>query len=282
MLSLEISSIGSACNKNPYESRDKTIFTQLCKEQSLKYRNILIEQGIIQKGERNHSEEEFNRVYKKFKSEIRNPNDFSKMEEKIVSEFKTKEPKTDTTNFVEKMRSDFKKDCGINNESSIISSKKYNKGNNKMWRFKSELGWELRGFHDASDGDLVIEIKTRMKKNNIRKNKYDLYQLFGYLLAMNKTKGKIVQMYNNEIFSSDVENKDEYGIVDIHSERFYREFEIFKQELNEFFEEVNYYKDKIFDINSVFGKLTRPIAIYSDQGVNDILPGFEKIVNLIT
>ncbi len=281
MLSLEISSIGAACNKNPYESRNKTIFTQLCKEQSSKYRNILIEQGIIQKGERNHSEEEFNRVYKKFKSEIKNPNDFYKIEEKIVSEFKTQEPKTDTTKFVEKMRSDFKKDCGINNESSIISSKKYHRGNNKMWIFKSESGWELKGFHDASDGDIVIEIKTRMKKNNVRKNHYDLYQLFGYLLAMNKTKGKIVQMYNNQIFSSDEENENEYGIVDIHSKRFCRDFEIFKQELNEFFEEVNYYKDKIFNINSVFGKLNRPIAIYSQQGVNDILPGFEKIVKLI-
>ena len=64
MYSLEISSVGSACGKNPYESRDKTIFTQLCKSDANKYRTILIEQGLFVKSEKDYKEEEFRSIYK--------------------------------------------------------------------------------------------------------------------------------------------------------------------------------------------------------------------------
>lgn len=281
MLSLEISSIGSACGKNPYEPRDKTIFTQLCKEQSSFYKKILIEQGIIIKNNTDHKEKEFKEIYKNFKQDVCCPEDFDNLEKKIVSEFKKKEPQVEMDNLIKKLRSDLKKDCGINNEKKIISTKNYKKGNNKLWIYKDSLGWELKGFHDASDGEIVIEVKTRMRKNTVRKNNYDLYQLFGYLLAMNKTKGKIVQMFNKEIFDSDIETDIEYGIVDITSERYSKDFEKFKKELNEFFEEVYYFKDKFFNFIPIFERLNSPIAEYSDSGACNILPGFERIVKLL-
>lgn len=281
MLSLEISSIGSACGKNPYESRSKTMFTQLCKEDSLKYKKLLIEQGIIVKSEKDSKEKEFQEIYKRFKTEVTCPKNFGKIEEKILSEFKIKEPEAETRKLVDKLRSNMKKDCGINNEKSIIEKKNYKKGNNKMWIYKDSNGWELKGLHDASDGEVVIEVKTRMRNNTVRKNKYDLYQLFGYLLAMNKTKGKIVQMFNKEIYDSEIETEFEYGLVDITTERYSKEFYDFKKELNKFFEEVLYYKDKVFDLNTVFGKLNCPIAEYTDDEVNSILTGYEKIVRLI-
>lgn len=281
MFSLEISSVGSACGKNPYESRSKTLFTQLCKEDSLKYKQLLIEQGIIVKSESDSKEKEFQEIYKKFKSEITCPSSFEKLEEKILTEFKIKEPDADSQKFVDKLRSNMKKDCGINNEKTIIEKKSYKKGNNKLWLYKDSNCWELKGLHDASDGEVVIEVKTRMRKNTVRKNKYDLYQLFGYLLAMNKTKGKIVQMFNREIYDSDVETENEYGLVDITTGRYSDEFICFKKELNDFFREVLYYKDRIFDLNTVFGKLSCPIAEYSDNGVTSILTGYEKIVKLI-
>ena len=72
----------------------------------------------------------------------------------------------------------------------------------------------IGGKHDATIDGMVVEIKTRMKENNIRKNEYDLYQLFGYLLAMGIQKGKIIQQFNNKKYDSDVETDKEYGIVD--------------------------------------------------------------------
>ena len=87
MYSLEISSVGSACGKNPYESRDKTIFTQLCKSDANKYRALLIEQGLFVKSEKDYKEEEFRSIYKKFKSNVKDPNDFSFIEKEVTPSF---------------------------------------------------------------------------------------------------------------------------------------------------------------------------------------------------
>lgn len=280
MYSLEISAVGSACGKNPYEPRDKTIFTQLCKSDANKYRTLLIEQGIIVKGEKDYKEEEFRNIYKKFKSDVKDPNDFKFIEKEVLREFKIKEPEVDTERLVEKLKKDMQKDCGTNNEQSIISKKNYIKGNNKTWIYQHPSGWELKGLHDASDGEIVIEVKTRMKLNNVRKNKYDLYQLFGYLLAMGKSKGKIVQKYKNNIYDSDIETDNEFGLIDIkntHKDK----YEKFLVEINEFFMEVKYYNDKIFDIHKVFVNLNVPIAEYSEKGASNILSGYEKIVKLL-
>jgi hypothetical protein len=281
MLSLEISLIGSACGKNPYEPRNKTIFTQLCKTSPLKYKNLLIEKGIIVKTQNNSKEKEFEAIYKKYKTDITSPKEFEKLETKIIEEFKLKEPEEDTKNLINNLRSNMKKDCGTNNEKKVIEKKKFKKGNNILWIYKDFKGWELKGFHDATDDEIVIEVKTRMRKNTVRKNKYDLYQLFGYLLAMNKTKGKIIQVFDKEIFDSDIETDCEYGIIDISTERYSKEFNTFKLELNNFFEEITYYYYNDFNIHLVFGKLTTPIAEYNENGVFNILDGYEKIVKLI-
>lgn len=280
MYSLEISSVGSACGKNPYESRDKTIFTQLCKSDANKYRALLIEQGLFVKSEKDYKEEEFRSIYKKFKSNVKDPNDFSFIEKEVLKEFKIKEPEVDTERLVGKLRKDLQKDCGVNNEKSIISKKNYSKGNNKIWIYKHPSGWELKGLHDASDGEIVIEVKTRMKFNNVRKNKYDLYQLFGYLLAMGKTKGKIVQKYGNDIFDSDIETDNEFGIIDITNSH-KTKYEVFLSEIHEFFMEVQYYNNKVFDVHKVFGNLKVPVAEYSEKGAVNILPGYEKIVKML-
>ena len=282
MFSLEISAIGSACNKNPYEPRNKTILTQLCKEQSNKYRDIFFENGIFKISNKVSKDEKFKSIYKKFKKEVICPENFKEIEERVVKEFKKEEPNVDTTNLVKCLKEDLKKDCGKNNEKMIIQKKNYTKGNNKLWTYKSEIGWEIKGLHDASEGEIVIEVKTRMKIHNIRKNIYDLYQLFGYLLVMKKTKGKIVQKYNDIIFDSDVETDNEYGIVDITQEPWKILFEKFKKELNDFFQEVEFYSDKLFDIWAVFDKFNLPIAQFDIDGVCfNIVPGFEKITKLL-
>ena len=282
MFSLEISAIGSACNKNPFEPRNKTILTQLCKEQRNKYRDIFFETGIFKISNKASKDEKFKNIYKKFKKEVICPENFKEIEEKVVKEFKKEEPNVDTTNLVKSLKEDLKKDCGKNNEHMIIEKKNYTKGNNRLWTYRSEMGWELKGLHDASEGEIVIEVKTRMKEHNVRKNVYDLYQLFGYLLVMKKTKGKIVQKFGSIIFDSDAETETEYGIVDITQEPWKILFEKFKKELNNFFQEVEFYSDKMFDIWNVFDKFNLPIAQFDIDGVCfNIVPGFEKLTKLL-
>ena len=125
----------------------------------------------------------------------------------------------------------------------------YKKGNNEMYYY-SENNWTIRGLHDATHGELVIEIKTRMKPQNVRKNEYDLYQLFGYLLAMGKTKGKIVQKYNDIIYDSENETDTEYGIIDINEDNWRKKFNTFIKELNEFFDKM--YNTSVFPYEKVF------------------------------
>lgn len=282
MFTLEISSIGSACNKNPYEPKNKAILIQLCKEQGNRYRDLFFKNEVFTRTDTVSKDEKFKTIYKKFKGDAMSTKDFKEIEEKVVKEFKKCEPDADTTCLVKSLKEDLKKDCGKNNEELIIKKNNYTKGNNRMWTYKSEMGWELKGLHDASDGEVVIEVKTRMKINNVRKNTYDLYQLFGYLLVMKKTKGKIVQMYNNQIFDSEIETDIEYGTIDLEQEKWLLQFEKFKKELNAFFQEVEFYSDKIFDIWSVFNRFNLPIAQFDKRGVCfNIVPGFEKLTKLL-
>ena len=158
----------------------------------------------------------------------------------------------------------------------------YKKGNNRMCYY-SENNWTIRGLHDATCGDTVIEIKTRMKPQNVRKNEYDLYQLFGYLLAMNKTTGKIVQKYADDIYDSNIETENEYGIIDITETVWKRKFEKFKSELNEFFEEIKKYAEEIFDPYNTIDPKDAPIASFDIDGIpHNINPKYEKIVNTLT
>jgi len=123
-----------------------------------------------------------------------------------------------------------------------------------------------------------------MSEKNVRKNEYDLYQLFGYLLAMSKTKGKIVQYFNKNIFDSDVETNYEYGIIDINEEIWGSKFKNFLRELNCFFCELSEYTNRykpenIFNVWKVFNKTELPIAIYDiDRIAHNINPKYEKII----
>lgn len=274
---LDISLIGAACGKNQYEPREKIILSQLCKEDPLKYKKLFIDDGTILTTCEVSNEIEVLGIYKKFRSEVTCPTKFEEVKQKIVTEMKAKDIKND--HFVESINDNFKKDCGKNNESGVITSKKYTKGNNKIWYFTSSNGWKLKGLHDATDGNVVIEIKTRMKRQNVRKNTYDLYQLFGYLLVMKKSKGKIIQKYQNEIFDSDLENDEEWGIIDINGS-YSEHFKVFYTELTEFFEEVKDHNKGIFDYSKVINK--KPIAKIDSNGtIYEIVSGFEKIVKTV-
>ena len=76
----------------------------------------------------------------------------------------------------------------------------------------------MTSLSNNTSGEILLEIKTRTKKLNVRRNEYDLYQLICYLLATENTKGKIVQLFNKEKFDSDIASENEYGIIDITQE----------------------------------------------------------------
>jgi hypothetical protein len=287
MNSIEISYLGSACGKNRYEPKEKMMLLLLCREYKNYYKDIFFNCGAFQLLDpaKKTYDTELKRIYSKMKKEIGSPGDFKKTEEEITKKLKvenkdiTEEDIAYASKFLE---SSFKKDCGINNEQSIITQKEYKKGNNRMYYY-SENNWTIKGFHDASHGDVVIEIKTRMREQNVRKNEYDLYQLFGYLLAMNKTKGKIVQKFSNRIYDSDIETQKEYGLIDITIDPWKTKFKVFKGELNGFFSALAYYNETTFNITTVINMSDLPIAVFDIDGIpHNVNPSYEKIVKALT
>lgn len=287
MNSIEISYLGSACGKNRYEPKEKMMLLLLCREYKSYYKDIFFNCGAFQLLDpaKKTYDTELKRIYSKMKKEIGSPGDFKKTEEEITKKLKvenkdiTEEDIAYASKFLE---SSFKKDCGINNEQSIITQKEYKKGNNRMYYYSENI-WTIKGFHDASHGDVVIEIKTRMREQNVRKNEYDLYQLFGYLLAMNNTKGKIVQKFSNRIYDSDIETQKEYGLVDITIDPWKTKFKVFKTELNGFFSALVYYNETTFNITTVINTSDLPIAVFDIDGIpHNVNPSYEKIVKALT
>ena len=288
---LEVSYIGSACGKNKYEPVDKTILLLLARYNPKLVKNLLLENGIVEKtdGSKLYNDELMN-IYSEYQNRITDSTKLSEIQGEILDRLKTENEDITSkdisiaNNF---LQSSLKKDCGTNNENSVIKSKMYTKGNNLMHKYVPWLclpHWELRGFHDASKDDVVIEIKTRMKMINVRKNEYDLYQLFGYLLVMGKTKGKIVQKYMEYIFDSDTENKNEYGLIDISEGKWKTKFDIFKRELYSFFERVDYIFEDIesrFDILEQFEINDLPISVLDSGVPKNIKNGYEKILKTL-
>jgi hypothetical protein len=282
---LEISSIGSACGKNPFEPRYKTMLLLLCRRFPYEFKQRFKELKLIEPKEDKTYDIEIKQKYKEIKKTIKNPDDFERNKKLIIDEIKSKPDckDSDVKHAEEFLNSSMKKDCGTNNEPTVIQNKKYKKGNNKMYTY-SQDDWIIKGYNDATDSDIVIEIKTRMSQRNVRKNEYDLYQLFGYLLAMGKTKGQIVQYFNNIIYNSGEENQKEYGIINITIEPYKSKFSQFKKELNDFFIELRHYisnTDK-FDMTVVFPKIER-IALYDEDGqMYNVNPKYERIIQTFT
>tara|TARA_B100000287_G_scaffold94435_1_gene86628 strand:- start:4445 stop:5308 length:864 start_codon:yes stop_codon:yes gene_type:complete len=287
MNSLEISFIGSACGKNRYEPRNKIILLLLCRQNKDIYKRLFFDKGIftLLDPSKKTYDKQLKRIYSEYKKDVSIPEDFAKLQIDIKKRLKQEnkdikeEDLNHATSFLE---NSMKKDCGTNNEKKVINKMNYKKGNNRMYYY-SENNWSIRGLHDATCGEIVIEIKTRMKPQNVRKNEYDLYQLFGYLLAMNKTFGKIVQKYADRVYDSDIETENEYGIIDITTGIWKQRFEKFKSELNYFFEEVRKYTEEIFDPYNVIDPKENPIASFDIDGIpHNVNPKYEKIVNALT
>lgn len=222
---LEISAIGSACGKMKFEPIERTLLYTWARHSPNDCKEFLIRSGAIRHDDdavdlhkdhdslfkkaktvsvNNSSTREFKGILNSAEEEFKTLRESQglKISKEELQEFRDAGKKVINTNF------------GKNSEDTIIKSFNGKNGNDKMHYYNIGSDYCIGGKHDASVNDMVVEIKTRMKEANVRKNEYDLYQLFGYLLAMGVQKGKIIQQFNNIKYDSDVETENEYGIVD--------------------------------------------------------------------
>ena len=243
-LYLEISAIGSACGKMKFEPIERTLlycwarhYPDDCKEFLIGVGSIRDDDNVIDLNQdhdflfkkaktvsvNNSSTQDFKDILQSAEAELKTlrENQGLKISTEELVEFRDAGKKVINTNF------------GKNSEAAIVKSVNGKHGNDKMHYYTIGSNRCIGGKHDATVDDMVVEIKTRMTEKNVRKNEYDLYQLFGYLLAMKVQKGKIIQQFNNIKYDSDVETEKEYGIVD---SVIYREkIEKMLEELNIFF-----------------------------------------------
>jgi hypothetical protein len=245
-LYLDISSIGSACGKMRFEPRERTLLFSWARYDPDTCKKFLIENGYITINDNDTDlfEDHSRLVSKKAKSvsftntKVEEFNLIAKDIQNDLKQLRTNQGKELTKGEINQFNKSVEKylntTFGKNSEEKIVSNIGARAGNNKMYYYNINDKWCIGGKHDADKSDMVIEIKTRMKEVNVRKNEYDLYQIFGYLLAMGLRRGKIIQQYNNKTFESDVETEKEYGIID--SAQYSKEISIMISELEWFFE----------------------------------------------
>ena len=291
---LEISNIAAALGKNPYESKQKMLLTSWARHSPKKVFEYLVQHNCIIKLAQD--EETFSKMQEETYAELLPKNfdnkDFSSIEEKVIEEYKKKRNNEHSEEEIKRLKTitqnSLKKDLGNVQEKNIIEEQKYNKGNNKMFYYNITEDFCIGGKHDASSDtdDLLIEIKTRTRKQNVRRNEYDLYQLVGYLLATNYKQGKIVQIYNKEKFDSDTATEKEFGIISIEDEdspwrpianEIITGLKSYYDELRELIKTGNY-----LYLDSVIPKKVRPIAKYDlfenvDSKENEIVLCEENI-----
>lgn len=229
-------------------------------------------------------DEKLKDIYKEHKKEITDKKTANVVKCAVLEELKKEKgiSENDIKYATMQLDSDIKKDCGNNNENCVIVKKGYTKGNNKLIEYNYD-GIKLRGFHDATDENNLIEIKTRMRLANVRKNEYDLYQIFGYMLTMDIYRGKIVQYFEDKIFDSDVENDKEYGIIDLSKQYWVDKYKKFKAELLCFFNELNSYNDvNVYNINNVIKENIVIAHVNTCGRYCNVNPRYEKLFKVLS
>jgi hypothetical protein len=265
---LEISNVAAALGKNPYESRQKMLLVSWARHAPKKVKEYLIDNKCILPLKKN--EETFTELQKETFEELIpkefDVKDFKQIEKNITEEYKKKRDNNQTEaeliQLKEYTNDLLKKNNGNIQEDNVIKKENYTKGNDRMYYYNITENACIGGKNDASIGDVLLEIKTRTKKQNVRRNEYDLYQLICYLLATGIQKGKLVQMYNKEKFDSDFPTDNEYGIIDINDETWKEFCNEISEGLKGYFNELSNLIDtsNYIYLNSVIPQKIRPIA----------------------
>ena len=282
---LEVSNIAAAIGKNPYEPIELIYLNVWARENPTSLLNYLITNKLIENFNLDEDEvdDEMNMAYSNVMNTIDKQNfttkDFDNTTDQIMSEYKKIRPnykQKELEQLESSVKNQIVKENGNIQEDNTIHTKKYVKGNNKMWYYKIDDN-VIGGKHDADENHLVIEIKSRTSLKNIRKNEYDLYQLIGYLMCMKKNMGKIVQNFNKEIYDSDVENSKEYGIINLEEQKWkLYEIEIINK-LKIFFVNCKYcIENEQIDISKIF-KFGKIADITKDGRLVNINSKLKKI-----
>ena len=285
---LEISNIAAACGKNPYESREKMLLTSWARNCPLVVKEYLIDNKCFVP----LIGEDFSSIQKKVYSNVLpedfDTRDFSSIQKEVIKEYKKARNNEQTDleihKLIQKTQDSLKKDNGTLQEKNIIVKEEYTKGNNRMYYYNIESDCTIGGKHDALHEDLVLEIKTRVKKQNVRRNEYDLYQLIGYLLALNTQKGKIVQIYNKVKYDSDDATEIEFGLVDITIEPWNNLVNSIKISLKNYFSDLKKLisTSNFVYLDQVIPKKIRPIGfLKKDKEQEQVVDYNIKFNNLI-
>ena len=267
---LEISNVAAALGKNPYESKEKTLLVSWARHCPEVVRNYLINNNCIvslKENEQSYSDLQIE-TYNVVIPEQYDVKDFEKIEKQVIDEYKRKRNNEQSEKEIKQLKEYtqdlLKKNNGNIQESNIIQTEQYTKGNDKMYYYEILPGASIGGKNDASIGDVLLEIKTRTRRQNVRRNEYDLYQLICYLLATGISKGKIVQLFNKEKFDSDFATEEEYGLINITQEP-WKELSIeIIEGLKVYFNELSQLikSSKFIYLTNVIPKRIRPIAKY--------------------
>lgn len=279
---LEISNVAAAIGKNPYESREKLLLISWARHAPLDVVEYLLDNECIAPLEANEEYSNLhNEVYKNNLPETFDVKDFTNIEEKIVQDFKkikTERNEVYTEKDIKQLKEftqdSLKKDNGNNQETNIINKEKYTKGNTKMFYYTIAPNAKIGGRYDASNSskanaeedDMILEIKTRTRIHNIRRNEYDLIQLICYLLATGKKKGKIIQIFNKMKFDANEPSDKEFGIINIEEEEYKILAEEIVSKLKLYFEELDELikTSKYNYLNMVIPKKIRPIGKFEN------------------
>lgn len=267
---LEISNVAAALGKNPYESREKTLLVSWARHCPQIVKDYLIDNKCISSLKEN--EESFSNLqietYNVVIPEQYDVNDFAKIEKDIVEEYKRKRNNEQSEKEIKQLKTYtqdlLKKNNGNIQENNIIQKENYTKGNDKMYYYEILPNACIGGKNDAVIGEILLEIKTRTRRQNVRRNEYDLYQLICYLLSTGISSGKIVQLFNKEKFDSDDATEKEYGIIDITKDE-WKDLSIeIIEGLKEYFNELSdlIKNSKYIYLTNVIPKRIRPIAKY--------------------
>ena len=166
---LEVSNIAAAIGKNPYEPVELIYLNVWARENPTSLLNYLINSKLIENFnlEEDEVDEEMNLAYSNIINKIDKQNfttkDFDNTTNKIMSEYKKIRPnykQKELEQLESSVKNQIVKENGNIQEDNTIHTKKYVKGNNKMWYFKLDNNI-IGGKHDADENHLVIEIKSR-------------------------------------------------------------------------------------------------------------------------
>jgi hypothetical protein len=213
MYYLEISNVGAACGKMPFEPMERILLYSWARYSPGDCWLYLMSNGHVKLDDDDRHRESH---FVEHLSTVNTGSDVLSILENKKKELQQKNYSNEEIKAIEETgRRTLNVAVGSNSERETIALVKARSGNNKMYYYNLNFRWCIGGRHDADKDGVIYEIKSRMSRKNVRKNEYDLYQLMGYLLAMNASKGKIIQRFEGEVYQSDVETDEEWGIIDL-------------------------------------------------------------------